>query len=465
MQEQTRTTTKFNIFDIFVILFLVFVLAVVIKFAFFGKEAQWVYVEFETKAMPSWLAQQISIGDAEYVRGVMLANLTDVYHYATSNIEHKALIRAKLRVEEKDDKLFFKSGELRVGGTIQIKTEQLTLDGLISKIDLVEESSIKRNAVLTYVTFIARNQPIRITEALANAGIEKNNKGQTLAEIFDFTTFEGDEEGDVIIDAKILVEDVNGELFFKNSPIKAKAPIFLNLQNVVLEGEVLAVNDQRRNLSNKTIVDIRITNVPLEVIKAIETNDVMTSYLGEEIARIIDFETSPLPGVNKNVFMTVALQTRKIGNDLYFLDERLKLGSTLHIITQQIDLSGKVVTIHPQSKKLVEKEILLGVYNVAPWVAESINIGDKELNNEKRVTAEIINKDIRPAKMVVITDSGEVYEKQNPINRDIILTVKIWSEDVGSDLLFHNNKVKIDEEILLDLTSIDLQGKIIGFAE
>lgn len=468
VDQKGRLFGKINIIDLTALLFVLLILFAGLRFVLKDKEeGEWIYVEFQASNVPSFVQTHLKIGDVELDKEEQpIAEITDMLFFPTEGSQSNGVIKARILVTEDTEGLFFKDTVIKIGKGITITTDRVSIGGTISEIFEGEGNENAINRVLSYkfVTLMVEALPVETLGSLQEGMTELDSKGEVAVEILDFDTLpiKDGKPANVIIDTKLLVATRDGIFLFKNSPLKVNENVALFLNNMNLKGRVLEISDiKNTSLGNQKNLELTMFVVPLEVAKSIKVGDTMKSYSGKEKARITGFTTSPAQGPSKNMLLQVAIETRAIGNDLYFFDQIIKVGSPLHIIIDEVDLQGTITGINPSAKKVVEKTVKVKLQSVAPWFADNIHVGDKEINSEKRVMAEIIDKEVTPAEMVVVTQGGDVYKRENPINKDVLLTIKIWGEKVDNDILFHNNEVKINGVLYLETGNMDLEGKII----
>ncbi|MBI4232699.1 DUF4330 domain-containing protein [Candidatus Peregrinibacteria bacterium] len=393
-----------------------------------------------------------------------IAEITDMLFFPTGGPQSNGVIKARILVKEEIEGLFFKDTLIKIGKGLTITTNRVSIGGTVSEIFEDNESTINRDLSYKYVTLLVGDIPVETLGSLEEGMTELGSKGEVAAEILEFDTspIKSGKPTSVIIDTRLLVDTRDGTFLFRNSPLKVNEDVVLIFNNVNLKGKVLEISGEKnRSITNQKNLELTMFVVPLEVAKSIKIGDTMKSYSGKEKAKITGITTSPVQGPSKNMLLQVAVETRAIGNDLYFLDQPIKVGSPLNIIIDEVEIQGTISDINPPAKKVVEKTVTIKLQSVPPWFADNIFIGDKEMNSENRVMAEIIDKKVTPAEMVVITEGGEVYKRENPIDKDVLLTVKIWGEKVDNEMLFHNNEVKINGVLYLETGNMDLEGKII----
>ena len=131
----------------------------------------------------------------------------------------------------------------------------------------------------------------------------------------------------------------------------------------------------------------------------------------------------------------------------------------LYLESKRKDLN---VNLDSSQLKVLPKNIFL-VYTIQyKEIAENIKIGLNESNSNGELLAHIINKKTEASRMVVVTETGEVLEKYDPILKDITLKLNIKTESIaGEDYYLYFNLIKVGKIIRISTPQIDLSGEII----
>ncbi len=225
-------------------------------------------------------------------------------------------------------------------------------------------------------------------------------------------------------------------------------------------------------------------DAPFWLANNLKKGDSETDSFGRKVAEIIDMRaidvpnqslTNPISQNNKNVYIKVklrAVKDRQKGT-YQFKSKQLAVGSPIELRFPRVFLTGVVTFISgvPDNRiwedKIVETRLvnLTNVFpetlGIQPWVADVIKIGDKMKDSQDRVVAEVLDKRISPAEKIVTTTDGRIFVGQDPIKKDVFLTLKLKTyKQEGVNYFLDNFKVKVDEDIILALPQIDLLPKI-----
>lgn len=147
----------------------------------------------------------------------------------------------------------------------------------------------------------------------------------------------------------------------------------------------------------------------------------------------------------------------------------LDIGSTLTIEPNSIKLVGSIIAIEGSGRAEEYKYIMITVrlYDEFPWYADAIKPGDKYIDDQDRIIAEILDKKVEFAEIAVNTADGRVLERKNPLKRDITLTLKIEVADRNGTFYFnHVQPVKIDNALWIPTKRINIhEANVISIEE
>ena len=137
----------------------------------------------------------------------------------------------------------------------------------------------------------------------------------------------------------------------------------------------------------------------------------------------------------------------------------LNIGSTLTIEPNNINLAGSVISIEGVGQSGIYRNISLTVKLIDrfPWYADAIPIGLKVVDDQGGEIAEILDKKIILSEIMVQTSDGRVLLRQNPLKRDIILSLKIQVVERNGQVYFNQvQSVKIGKSLWIQTPRLNL---------
>lgn len=180
--------------------------------------------------------------------------------------------------------------------------------------------------------------------------------------------------------------------------------------------------------------------------------------------------------VRARLLVTKNFRTRK----LRFKQIPLEIGSTIVISPGNIGMYANVVGIEgiqdisPQEEKVV----VTRWYNVFPWQADAIHVGDVMKDGSGNVVAEVLRKDASIAEKTIVTENNQliygtptkqvgqlILLRADPLRRDVTLEVKIKVRSLENQMYFGVvQNIKIGETLFLSLPDIFINPTIISLS-
>lgn len=192
--------------------------------------------------------------------------------------------------------------------------------------------------------------------------------------------------------------------------------------------------------------------------------------LGRTTVEIIDVYHYNTERDKRTVYLTT--QIRAVYNsrtgEYRYKGSPLSIGNIIRINFEQIYFEGLVVESDflPDPYKyediVVKAEIqeytsFPNTTGVDQYVADSLIIGDKVYDSSGKTIAEILSKEVTPAKISTIDQYGNIYLKRDPRRKDITLNLKLWVKRVENQLFFlDDRRVAVWENLPLNFSSITI---------
>ena len=248
---------------------------------------------------------------------------------------------------------------------------------------------------------------------------------------------------------------------------------FAHGKNFVKEGDRLTINTSSysvvgeiQNLSTKdssletgrSTFSIKATTSP-EVAKDIDAGDTFDTD-GSEVANIKDKEIYPVSPSDMAAVLRINAETIKLHRKKTFQRKELKVGTGIDFSTDRYDIQGKITRNGPVSEvNTTQKTVTLKLSRISPDIAKSIQTGMTEKINRK-VYARITDKKMEPAKITLTSESGQIYERTDPINKDLSLKTELTAVKTPQGLEFQGTPLKIGNKVFLDLGDVEINGTV-----
>jgi len=182
-------------------------------------------------------------------------------------------------------------------------------------------------------------------------------------------------------------------------------------------------------------------------------------------------------GARKMMWMKVRLKVTPIKNSKQyrFRREPLQIGSLIYVAPNNVRIASNVMWIEGTSEERVwsEKTIILEEYNVFPWLADSVHVGDTMKTDDGAVLAEVIDKQVRIAKAGIVewdhtSDfkpgiANRLNAIPNTDRRDITLKFKLRTSVVsGRHYFSYFQPIKVGFYLWIPLDAANISGNIIA---
>jgi hypothetical protein len=191
--------------------------------------------------------------------------------------------------------------------------------------------------------------------------------------------------------------------------------------------------------------------------------DKQIDTLGRPIAEITKVETFNIDSQHKAVYLDLKVRTLYDSRTKLYsaLGKSLMFGTPLRFNLSKVVFTG-FVTDFPRSeyqKDLKISTITLSAISrgVEPSLAEAIKEGDKILDSNGVVLAEVKKIDIKPSERVTQTSSGDLLLRYDPLYKDIFMTVNVRTKTYQSEMyIFDNLPLKIGEYLPLNFPNVSV---------
>ena len=211
-------------------------------------------------------------------------------------------------------------------------------------------------------------------------------------------------------------------------------------------------------------IEVFAEKLSLDIIKNIKAGSLIIGASGETAGRVLTADIIPSETISfKNMIMLLNISTTERGSTFFFQNQEININSKIKIRIGKTSLNDiKIINIGKSLDKERIMSVKVMIKDVDSWVAEAITVGDTEADSQGRIIAKINNKSVSPARMITVSETGEVLLKENPIRKDITLTFNIIARKIGETYVFHNGPLKIGSIFIFESPIYHVSGKIIS---
>lgn len=201
-----------------------------------------------------------------------------------------------------------------------------------------------------------------------------------------------------------------------------------------------------------------------------------------EVVKVRSFSQPQTESVylnKKTVYVTLRLraQYNKQKKQYRFQGTVLQASDWLRVTIQSTIVNGVLVmvpvkelppphyvTLKTQIK--LENPFLYEPFNettgVDPYTADAISVGEKATDSDGFVLAEVLEKTVRPASIIVGDQYGNIFERQHPRKVDIFLTIRVAAQMIDDQLYYLDTiPLQVNLPLPLFLKNITVEPRII----
>ena len=206
-----------------------------------------------------------------------------------------------------------------------------------------------------------------------------------------------------------------------------------------------------------------------------EVGDTEKDTLGRVTAEIVGVERFNVSSDRKALYLDLKIRALfDSRSKLYSAKGKsLNFGTPLRFNFSKVTFDS-LVTDSPSIEmqkdlKVVDKKVvalLRGIkpeeITIEPLVIQSVKKGDKVMNSNGEVLAEVLDVKIRPAERVTQTDKGELLLRADPLYKDALFTLNIRTKILDNEpFMFDNIPFKIGEWVPLNFENVSLWPQIV----
>jgi hypothetical protein len=180
-----------------------------------------------------------------------------------------------------------------------------------------------------------------------------------------------------------------------------------------------------------------------------------------EVLEVRKFEA----GDRKRLWMKVRLKVTPTGKSQQyrFRREPLQIGRVIRISPNNIYVNASVAYIEGIGGlgEPIERLLTLKSYDIYPWHEEQIVVGNKMVDSNGVVLAEIVGKETRLAETITTDDQGRIHLARNPLRRDVDVKIKVKGKRLeGIDYFADFQPLKVGFYVFFPFDTVNVDGAI-----
>lgn len=410
--------------------------------------------------VPTDVARSVSSGDDIQVSGETVATVDDVAVYDAENSSRRTLyVDATLQTLVNGDTAQFGGTPVNVGRTIGLPVGGSQYNGTVERIGGGLNPQQHEVIVTTVVDVDTATQ--------LDAGDTYDVAGQSVANIESVGVYDTDNPDRKRIYAGLSVRTLGygQDPRFGTDILEEGSTLSFRTQAYEFDSNVIRFGTADLQTENQEILITDVVDV--DIADRLSEGDTYT-VAGQTVATV---ESLAVYGTDtperKRIYVGLSVQTVGFSELPQFgADRPLREGVTIPFRTQSYEFAGEVVRVDAveQVGQQAERTVTLEMANVPPERANSVEQGLTETNGGQTI-ARVLDVRVEPAVVTLTSESGDIFEREHPVNKDVTLTVALQVREQPSGIRFKSRILQEGNEIVLDLgtttvraTVVDLDG-------
>ena len=457
IDEEGRLFGTVNVVDALVVLLVLAVaLAGIALVAGSGGPDQTRHATLELGQQPEYVVEQLSIGDTSNLTNAP-GNLTITDTYVSPNgTQTRAVVRVRVAGQLDEEGTFTYGGDpLRLGRELDFETDQYAVNGTIQDVSNRTALPTRERSVIVRGT-----APDDVATTIDD-GSAITVADRTVGSVTDTVIYDAANDGQrsvyMALDIVTYGDDSDGE--FGGTPVETGESIDVPVAGYRFTGTIARVGGDLAR-TNETVVVSSV--VDAEIARAMGAGDTV-DVAGETVATVEDLSVYGTENADRReVYATVSLATLGFSDPPRFGQSRVERGTTVRLDTLAYDFAGEITRLGggPDPAEAATRTVDLELRNVDPDRAESLDAGLTETAGS-RTLARVTDVEVSPATVVLTSESGDIFERQHPVNKDVNITADLQVRERDGRVMFKSRTIQEGSEVLLDLDTTTVRATVV----
>ena len=191
---------------------------------------------------------------------------------------------------------------------------------------------------------------------------------------------------------------------------------------------------------------------PYWIADKIQTGDVQYDNLGQKNFQVLSVKSWGFQAKDVWVTASVKAQYKPSQKTYTYQYQPLEIGRPIEITINGTNVRGTITAIQgfSDTRKTYDVTVKARVMDsyspysattrgVDPWIADALEKGQVMKDTTGKIIAEILDKEVKPAEKTVITSDGRVLLSEDPLKKDVYLTVRLHVTKNNDTYLFLEN--------------------------
>ena len=193
--------------------------------------------------------------------------------------------------------------------------------------------------------------------------------------------------------------------------------------------------------------------------------------LGRVVAEIKDIYWYDIEPTVKVAYLHLNIKAtyNKKTNQYSYKGKPLLVASPIKIQFEKVLINGLITYVDGvedtretkimivETQLIQYKDVFPNIRGVEPFIAEAVSIGDEVKSYDGSTLIKIIDKKVLPATRITTNDRGQAFLQQDPLLKDVYLTLKVKVKKVNNEYyLYDDLRLKIGLVIPVNLEKISI---------
>jgi hypothetical protein len=406
--------------------------------------------------VPTDVARSIDSSDTIQVSGETVATVDNVSVYDAENSGRRTLyVETTLQTLVNGDTAQFGGTPVNVGRTIGLPVGGSQYNGTVERIGGGLSPQQHEVIVTTVVDADTATQ--------LGAGDTYDVAGQSVANIESVDVYDTGNPDRKRIYAGLSVRTLGygQDPRFGTDILEEGSTLSFRTQSYEFDGNVIRFGtaDLQAGTDEILVTDV----VDVDIADRLSEGDTYT-VAGQTVATV---ESLAVYGTDtperKRIYVGLSVQTVGFTELPQFgADRPLREGVTIPFRTQSYEFAGEIVRVDvvEQVGQQTERTVTLEMANVPPERANSVERGLTETNGGQTI-ARVLDVQVEPAVVTLTSESGDIFEREHPVNKDVTLTVELRVREQPSGVRFKSRILQEGNEIVLDLGTTTVRAAVV----
>jgi len=410
-----------------------------------------------TSTVSAETAEEIETGDAYRIAGREIANIEDFTVYDTDNPDRKRVFAGlSVRTLGYSEDPRFGTQSIQEGAKLPFRTGDYDFEANVLRTETADPQLATKNIVVTDIVDADTARDMR-------EGDTYQVSDHTVATIENLTAYGTSNPERTRIYAGLSIQTLEfGERpQFGTQTVRDGATLPFRTPDYDFNGNIVERRSSDLQLRTEQILVTDIVDV--DVARGMTEGDAYR-VAGEATATI---EKVAVYGTNdpdrKRVYVGLSVRTLGYGEVPRFgANTQLREGATIPFRTPDYQLSGEIVRLGTfvEPGQSTTRIVTLQMENVSPERANSVRAGLTETNADQTI-ARVTDVDVQPAIVTLTSESGDIYEREHPVNKDVTLTVELSVRERDSSVRFKGRTLQEGNQVTLDLGTTTITATVI----